>query len=238
MSEQDRPGQSPDQPAATSAPGVEASAPPPRRAQTIALAIGVVVLVVGVWLVIAKLTALLNAPSSGQAPAQATDTATVPTGTRRIHVSLFYVSESGLELKAVGRDILYGASVAEQARRIIEAQVHAPPDGQASAIPPETTVRSVYIGSKGEAYVDLGPEIVQHHGGGALNEALAVYAIVNALTTNLQDIRSVQILIDGKEVDTLAGHIDLRRPISKAPEWIQKVSRPPSDTTATARPGG
>jgi len=234
MSEHDVPGTPPDRVDATA--GTEPSAPPPRRALTIALAIGVVVLVLGVWLVITKLPALLNSPPSGTAPAQPTETSSVSSGTRRIHVSLFYVSESGLELKAVGRDILYGATIAEQARRIIEAQVHAPPDGQLSAIPPETTVRSVFIGSKGEAYVDLGPEIVEHHRGGALNEALAVYAIVNSLAINLeQDIRSVQILIDGKEVDTLAGHIDLRRPISKAPDWIQKVGKT-SDTSQ--RPGG
>ena len=30
----------------------------------------------------------------------------------------------------------------------------------------------------------------------------------------------VQILIDGKEVDTLAGHVDLRRPLAKSLEWV------------------
>jgi hypothetical protein len=69
---------------------------------------------------------------------------------------------------------------------------------------------------------------VANHSGGSINEALTVYAIVNALTTNLNDVRSVQILIDGKEVDSLAGHIDLRRPIGKSAGWVQKASRPPN----------
>jgi hypothetical protein len=31
----------------------------------------------------------------------------------------------------------------------------------------------------------------------------------------------VQILVDGKQVETLAGHIDLRRPLEKNLAWIQ-----------------
>ena len=49
-----------------------------------------------------------------------------------------------------------------------------------------------------------------------------MYAIVNAVTVNLPDVTAVQILIEGKEVDTLAGHLDLRAPLAKGPEWIRK----------------
>ena len=118
---------------------------------------------------------------------------------------MFYVSADGEALVPVSRSVLYGATPAEQARRIVEAQVAPPTDGAVSAIPPQTVVRNVFLAGAGEAYVDLGPEIVKAHSGGSLDEALAVFAIVNALTVNLPDITSVQILIDGKEVDTLVG---------------------------------
>jgi germination protein M len=48
-----------------------------------------------------------------------------------------------------------------------------------------------------------------------MNELFTVYTIVNTITTNLPDVQSVQLLIDGREVDTLAGHVDLRRPLRK-----------------------
>ena len=41
-----------------------------------------------------------------------------------------------------------------------------------------------------------------------------------ALTVNLPAVTHVQILVDGKEVDTLAGHVDLRHPLSKNLEWV------------------
>ena len=56
----------------------------------------------------------------------------------------------------------------------------------------------------------------------SLDEALTVYALVNALTVNMPDISAVQILVDGKEVDTLAGHVDLRHPLARSLKWVRK----------------
>ncbi len=58
-------------------------------------------------------------------------------------------------------------------------------------------------------------ELARNHPGGSIDEILTVYTIVNALTDNLPAITAVQILIDGHEVDTLAGHVDLA---ASAPE--------------------
>jgi len=85
----------------------------------------------------------------------------------------------------------------------------------------------VFLSDRNEAYVDLGGGIVQNHPGGSLNEALTVYAIVNALTTNLPEIDAVQLLIEGREVDTLRGHIDLRAPLQRGTDWIQKGTSAP-----------
>jgi hypothetical protein len=59
------------------------------------------------------------------------------------------------------------------------------------------------------------------HTGGALDELFTIYTIVNALTVNLPAITRVQILVDGKEVDTLAGHVDLRHPLQKNLKWVR-----------------
>src|SRR6185503_16122266 len=104
------------------------------------------------------------------------------------------------------------------------AAVEPPPEGKRSAIPAGTTVRAVFLGAGGQAYIDLGGPIVSGHSGGTLDEALAVYAIVNAVTFNLPSISAVQILVEGQQVDTLAGHLDLRYPLSKGLDWVRKGS--------------
>ena len=82
-------------------------------------------------------------------------------------------------------------------------------------MPAGTKLRALFLTERGDAYVDLSREAVTAHTGGTLNELLTVYTIVNALTVNLPAVRSVQILVDGKEVQTLAGHVDLRQPLAK-----------------------
>jgi len=39
--------------------------------------------------------------------------------------------------------------------------------------------------------------------------------VVNAVLANLPTVRRVQILVEGREADTLAGHVDIRRPLER-----------------------
>ena len=141
--------------------------------------------------------------------------AAAPVGpSRTIKARLFYVSDDGTRLTSVEREVPF-AEGPEQAREIVNAQIAAVSEPLVSAVPPGTALRAVYLTGRGEAYVDLSSEAVTAHPGGTLNELLTVYTIVDALTVNLPAVQSVQILIDGKEVTTLAGHVDLRQPLAK-----------------------
>jgi spore germination protein GerM len=161
-----------------------------------------------------------QAKSAGAAPAaQTPQTAQPQSGERKISATLFFVSQDGMSLVQVPRDVPYGATPTDQARAILEAQMSAAPP-LLSAIPPDAKLRHVFLTDKGDAFVDFSGELAAKHTGGSLDEILTVYTIVNALTANLPAITRVQILIDGKEVDTLAGHVDLRHPLAKSLEWV------------------
>ena len=135
-------------------------------------------------------------------------------------------SEVHIRLVAVEQEVLYGEGTTEQAKRIIEAALVVPPAPNLSAIPAGTKLKALYLTSKGEAYVDLSPEVQKNHPGGTNSEMLTVYALVNTLTSNLPAITGVQLLIDGKEIDTLAGHLDLRRPIAQNLTYANRQSNP------------
>jgi spore germination protein GerM len=144
------------------------------------------------------------------------------TGTeRKITATLYFVSEDGLSLVGVQREVLFGEAVEEQARRILEAQLGRAPQPLMSAIPEATALRALFLTERGEAFVDLSGEARAKHTGGSLDEIFTIYAIVNALTVNLPAISRVQILVEGKEVDTLAGHVDLRHPLQKNLKWVK-----------------
>ena len=149
-----------------------------------------------------------------------TATAAAPaTPVRKITATLFYVSEDGMALAPVQKEVPFGENVADQARAIVEAQL-ATADPHVSAIPAGVTLRDVFVTERGDAFVNLSPDITTKHPGGSLLEVFTVYTIVNALTVNLPAITRVQILVEGKEVDTLAGHVDLRHPLAKSLEWV------------------
>ena len=139
---------------------------------------------------------------------------------RTIRATLFYVSEDGLRLVGVEQEVPEADDVSEQARRIAQAQLAGAPEPLALPVPEGTKLRAIYLTDRGDAFVDLSREVSDGHSGGSLEELFTVYAIVNALTTNLPDVAAVQILVEGREVDTLAGHVDLRRPLGQNLRWV------------------
>jgi spore germination protein GerM len=149
-------------------------------------------------------------------PAAAAD----PAARRKITATLFFISEDGMSLVPVQREVAFAEPDVEQARQIVEAQIAPAAAPLASAIPPGTKLRAIFVSERGDAFVDLSGEVTARHTGGALDELFTVYAIVNSLTVTLPAITRVQILVDGREVDTLAGHVDLRNPLSKNLTWV------------------
>jgi Sporulation and spore germination len=161
------------------------------------------------------------APRPKPAAATTKSVTAVASPGRKIKARLFYVSDDGTRLTGVERDVPYGDGAAAQAQEIVKAQIEAVAPPLVSAVPPGTTLRALYLTSNGSAFVDLSREVVTAHPGGSLDELLTVYSIVNALTMNLPAVTAVQVLVDGKEVDTLVGHVDLRRPLTKNVSWVE-----------------
>ena len=157
-----------------------------------------------------------------------TDTggAAATAGVRKIRARLFSVDADGEHLTSVEQEVPFGEGAIEQAKRIVEAALVTPPAPYVSAIPAGTRLKALFVTGKGEAYVDLSPEVQKNHPGGTTSEALTVYALVNTLTSNLPAITGVQLLVDGKEIDTLAGHLDLRRPLEQNLTYANRQPNP------------
>ena len=178
-----------------------------------------VAIIAGVALIVALigvLAVLITRPPDepAGAPAPGAPPAAAQAVSRTIKARLFYVSADGLGLTSIERDVRFGDG-AEQAREIVAAQIAPVAAPLVSAVPAGTRMRALFLTDRGDAYVDLSREAVTAHTGGTLDELLTVYTIVNALTVNMPAVRSVQILVEGKEVQTLAGHVDLRQPLAK-----------------------
>jgi len=176
--------------------------------------------------VMTGLNRLLTRPTLS--PAETVDLAATPgaapaPAVPKIKATLYFQSEDGLHLVATEREVPLAEGAVAQARSILEAQLSAEPQAPLLAtIPKGATLRGIFVSDRNEVFVDLDPSIRTAHPGGTLQELMTVYTIVNAVLTNLPNLQEVQILIGGQEADTLAGHVDLRRPLRKNDALIQQ----------------
>jgi spore germination protein GerM len=70
-------------------------------------------------------------------------------------------------------------------------------------------IRSVFLVDPGIAVIDLNAAFANTHRSGVLVEDLTVASLIHTISANTPGILKVQILVDGNERDTLAGHADL-----------------------------
>lgn len=183
-----------------------------RRRRHILIGVGILLVGLLAWSVSRGLERLVGVqPESTRAAAEPAAPPEVP----RITATLFYASADGQALVPARQEVAFAEDLVSQGREILRAQLQDAPPPYISVIPEGTRLRGFYVTERGDAFVDLSVEATSHHPGGSSTELLTVYAIVHAVTANLATIQRVQILIDGREADTLAGHVDLRRPLEQ-----------------------
>ncbi len=189
------------------------------RTRWIQLAAAIVVVIAAAWSASRLLERMVSPrPEPQNAETPAAPAANVP----HIIATLYYGTADGQALAAVKREVPLGDGPRAQGRQILESELEAAPSPYLSLIPAGTMLRAFYITDRGDAFVDLSPEVSTMHPGGSTNELLTVYAIVNTVTANLSSVERVQILIGGKQADTLAGHVDLRRPFERDTSLVKE----------------
>lgn len=88
--------------------------------------------------------------------------------------------------------------------------------GMVAGLIPEGTklLDPVRVNDRGVATVNFSGEFTDNFSGGSDQEALTVNAIVHTVVSNSSGkVQSVRILVEGKPVETLGGHLDLTEPI-------------------------
>jgi germination protein M len=127
-------------------------------------------------------------------------------------VTLYFGSQDGSSLVAESHEIKAGGDVLGDLRVVLGALL-AGPTGEATALfPHEATVRAVYIRDR-TAYVDFSREIVDGFTGGSAGEYLLVASLVQTVCANFPEVDAVRILVEGDEIDTIGGHLDISRPL-------------------------
>jgi len=112
--------------------------------------------------------------------------------------------------------------VKEEAKETILELIKGPKGKLIPTLPPRTKLLTLQINDEGLAKVNFNPTLSKDHPGGSSAEMMTVYSIANSLALNFPQIKRVQILIDGKPIETIAGHLSLRQPVFPKPDLIRR----------------
>ncbi len=198
---------------------------PARRSRLVALALSADVLVAAGLLGLLGLTTVtaprwsrfLRQPlPAGEDDLRLPEAAPAPAASeaqRTIQVKLFFEARDGSGLSIEERAVPFSSDLARQVELLVEALVAGPQGDLTATLPPDARVLGAFVTRAGVAYVNVSKE-AQAVLVGSHAELRSVFALVNSVTANLPAVKRVQILVDGRPAETLAGHVDLGRPLA------------------------
>jgi len=159
---------------------------------------------------------LLDMPGRGRS---AIDTAEhgvkIPPGE---DLSIWFASPQEDALVLEKHRIPPAATPVERAKASLQALIAGPKTDALRTLSAAVQIREFFIDEGGTAYIDFSEALSRDHPGGPWSEMLTLRSIMQTLVANVPEIKQVQILIEGHEADTLAGHVDIRRPFGTT--WI------------------
>jgi germination protein M len=130
-------------------------------------------------------------------------------------VQLAFADLGATSLRTERREIVVPEDSAGRAKSILKELARGPEaGGSVGTLPKGTVIRSVFFDGTGGVYVDFSRELIDNHPGGSAGELFTIRSIVRTLELNFPEIESVSFLVDGKEIETIAGHIDATVPFA------------------------
>ncbi len=125
-------------------------------------------------------------------------------------VTLYFSDANERFLVQERRQIPKEKDVPGQARELVKALLDGSKTNLVNTFPGRTELQNVRIENGRKAYVSFSKNLVKQHPKGSASEMATIYSLTTTLTANIPDIKEVALLVDGKELPSIGGHIDTR----------------------------
>lgn len=135
----------------------------------------------------------------------------VPEGSRA--VTLYFADKQQERLLTETRLVAIGKDPVEQVKQVVNALLDGPEREGVSTIAAGTRLLDAFYDSEtATLYLDFSSELVAGHPGGSSAEYYTIAALVRTVSENFPEVQAVQVLVEGLQVGTIAGHIDAYKP--------------------------
>lgn len=134
---------------------------------------------------------------------------------REISVKLYFPNDQGTKLIPVEKKVTVSTDdKTDKYKAALGALIGGTTEkGQSNIIPRRAKLNAVKLDGD-KLTVDFSGEIVKNFVGGSTGEEMLIGSVVNTLT-EFPEVKKVRILVDGEEVESLSGHMDLTQPFTR-----------------------
>jgi hypothetical protein len=134
-------------------------------------------------------------------------------------VQIYFSDQQERFLRPEKRYVIKENDAALQAKEITQALLEGSKTGLVNTFPHGVAVRDVKVDAE-IASVNFSKSLTKLHPGSSASEMATIYSLTNSITQNIPSIKKVKILVEGKELSSIKGHISTRRAFSPDLELI------------------
>jgi spore germination protein GerM len=136
----------------------------------------------------------------------------------KLTIKVYYPDEQGLKLCAVQKTVKLSSE--DKYTAALKALLDGTKEkGLTTIVPKQAKIKSVKV--QGDtAFVDFDQNLTKKFIGGSTGEEMLVGSIVNTLT-EFSEIKKVQLLVEGKKIESISGHLDLTKPVERMENLVK-----------------
>ena len=145
-----------------------------------------------------------------------TEKPTVERQGKTLQVKVYYPDDAGINLVGVTRQI----KITKEEDKYFKTALlltETPKENDLTKIFPSHAKINGVLLKRDTAFVNFDNSITKNFVGGSTGEEMLINSFVQTLT-EFPEVKQVKFLIDGKDIETLSGHMDLSVPIKRTEE--------------------
>lgn len=132
---------------------------------------------------------------------------------KTLQVKIYYPDDAGMSLIPVTRQIKI-AKDEDKYFEVCKLLTEKPKEKNLTKIFPSNAKINGALLKRDTVFVNFDGSIVEKFVGGSTGEEMLITSFVNSLT-EFPEVKQVKFLIDGHDVETLSGHMDLTAPLKR-----------------------
>lgn len=141
-----------------------------------------------------------------------------------LFVKIYYPSDGRLiiEERRIGRSMNMNNRAGAEA--VAGEYFKGPSNKEKTVIPTGVKLLGIYLGSDGVLYINLSDELRRNFKGDATAEYLLLKGFYESIMTNVREVHDIKIIVEGKEIESIGGHLFSLYPLKETLQGGETVS--------------